>query len=150
MLRAALLFAGAAMAVAIRCTALAADAAPTIRQFDVATIEKLGRAMYEQDQEAWKATDMLRAKLSDDQLKSDKLDGWIVDSFADRDVVRFVHAGPNGPEAYYDVAFSKNGGAPALSAPASGALTADESAQYAARDLALKNSELKFLFKPEA
>jgi len=141
MLRAAPLLAGVTMVLAIHQTALGADAPPPIRQFDISMIEKLGRAIYHQDQEAWKATDMLRAKLSDAQLRSDKLHGWIVDSFPDRDVVRFVHDGPNGPEAYYDVIFPKNGAAAELS-PANGALTSDESAQYSARDLALKNSEL--------
>src|SRR5205823_4782966 len=93
----------------MRAAVLAADFPPPIRQFDLPTIETLGRAMYEQDQEAWKATDILRAKLSDDQLKADKLHGWIADSFPDRDVVRFVRDGANGPEAYYDVIFPKNG-----------------------------------------
>src|SRR5437763_10479935 len=120
-----------------RAAVLAGDFPPPIRQFDLPTIETLGRAMYEQDQEAWKATDMLRAKLGDDQMKADKLHGWIVDSSTDRDVVRFVHDGTKGPEAYYDVAFPKAGGEPALSPPASRVLNAEEVRQYSARTLAL-------------
>ena len=97
--------------------------------------------MYEQDQEAWKATDILRAKHSDDELEAGKLHGWIVDTFPDHDVVRFVHDGASGPEAYYDVTFPRVGGEPVLSMPASPVLSADELAQYSARTLALANVE---------
>ena len=133
----------AAVCAAFATPAIAADTAPPpIRQFDIPTIEKLGRQMYEQDQEAWKATDILRAKHSDDELKAGKLHGWIVDTFPDHDVVRFVHDGASGPEAYYDVTFPRVGGAPTLASPESSTLSGEDVAQYAARTLALQHSEL--------
>lgn len=131
-----------AAALVTAASAFAADT-PPIRQFDIPTIETLGAAMYAQDQEAWKATDVLNAKVAKEQLKADKLHGWIVESFTDRDVVRFIRDdGTDGPEAYYDVVFLKTGGEPTLTAPDSRVLNADEAAQYSARVLALKNSEL--------
>jgi hypothetical protein len=101
----------AGMLATFATPAWADDTLPPIRRFDIPTIEKLGRQMYEQDQEAWKATDILRAKHSDDELKAGNLHGWIVDPFLDRDVVRFIHDGANGPEAFYDVTFAKRRGA---------------------------------------
>lgn len=130
---------------AVLCTsaAMADDAPlPPIRQFDLATIEKLGRAMYDQDQEAWRATDLLEARYKRDDLRARGLAGWIVDSFPDRDVVRFVRAADAGPEPFYDVTFPKNG-QPVLSEPAEHAFSPEERAQYDARTLALKSVELK-------
>jgi hypothetical protein len=105
------------------------------------TIEKLGQAMYAQDREAWKATDLLRAERTDDQLKAENVHGWIVDTYSDHDVVRFIHHGPNGPEAGYDVTFFV-GKEPVLSQPRDAKLSSAELAKYAARTLALKESEL--------
>ncbi|MBV8800324.1 MAG: hypothetical protein JO208_11035, partial [Alphaproteobacteria bacterium] len=144
MRRNAFLVAGIAVAwialiLGMRGGALAAETPQPIRKFDLTTIQTLGRAMYEQDREAWRATDLLRAKVSDDQLKADKLHGWIVDTFADYHVVRFVHDTAGGPEAYYDVMFGKNGAQPTLAAPPNRVLTASEAAQYRARSLALAN-----------
>src|ERR1051326_5553310 len=130
----------AGMLATFATPAWADDTLPPIRRFDIPTIEKLGRQMYEQDQEAWKATDILRAKHSDDELKAGNLHGWIVDPFLDRDVVRFIHDGANGPEAFYDVTFAK-GAEPVLSEPQNRVLNSEELAQYSARTWALKNVE---------
>jgi hypothetical protein len=130
------LFAAALAGIA----AHADDAPPPIRQFDVATIEKLGRAMYEQDQEAWKGTDILTAKFNLDDLKAAGLRGWIVDTFPDRDVVRFVRQTGTGVELFHDVTFPKDG-SPALSEPSSRTLSAEEQAQYDARSLAIKSTK---------
>ncbi|HEY8696342.1 MAG TPA: hypothetical protein VIM02_01900 [Rhizomicrobium sp.] len=119
-------------------TVTADDGPPPIRAFDVATIQSLGAAMYVQDQEAWKATDLLRAGRSDDDLKAAKMHGWIVEPAPQGDVVRFIRDGESRPEAYYDVTFRKDA-APVLSEPRNRALTADELAQYNARLLALKS-----------
>jgi hypothetical protein len=133
-------------AVAVICLSTSAaqgeDAPPPIRQFDVATIEKLGRSMYELDQDAWKATDILVAAHPQDELVAQKMRGWIVVSRPEGDVVRFVHDGANGPELFYDVTFPKEG-TPALSVPADRTLAGDERAMYEARTLALHNSDLK-------
>jgi hypothetical protein len=119
-------------------SAVAEDAPPPIRAFDLATIQSLGTAMYVQDQEARKATELLRAAHSDDDLKAAKMHGWIVEPAPQADVVRFVRDSESGPGAYYDVTFRKDA-APVLSEPRNHALTADELAQYNARLLALKN-----------
>jgi hypothetical protein len=118
--------------------AVAEDLPPPIRAFDLATIQSLGAAMYAQDQEAWKATDLLRAKHSDDELKAAQMHGWVVEPAPGGETVRFVRDGDGGPEAYYDVTFTKDA-APVLSEPQVRALTTAELAQYNARQLALKN-----------
>jgi hypothetical protein len=114
------------------------DTPPPIRQFDIPNVERLGREMYEQDQEAWKATDILFAKYSRADLQAEKQQLWVVDKFPDRDVVRFVDNRDTGPVPAYDVTFfpGKN---PILSAPGETALTPDELAQYNARMLAEKH-----------
>lgn len=129
---------GILAALVLGCGAASAEEAPPppIRQFDIETIRKLGRAIYEQDQDAWHATDLLKSRYSDADLVSRGLRGWIVDSFPDRDVVRFVRDGANGPEALYDVTY-RTGAPPALSEPQDRALSAEERAKYDARTLAL-------------
>src|SRR5665213_386945 len=82
--------------------ALAQDA-PEIRQFDVATIEKLGHDMYSQDQAVWHATDALLAMHPPAELAQQKVRGWIVDETKTGLRVRYVRDGANGPEAAYDI-----------------------------------------------
>lgn len=96
--------------------------------------------MYDQDREAWIATDLLRSRHSDEELKADQLKGWIVDSLPDRDLVRFIQNTPNGPKLYYDVSFV-NGSNPTLSRPEKTELNAEELAKYRARTLALNSVE---------
>jgi len=119
-------------------SAHSADPSSSIRQFDIPTVEKLGQQIYLQDREAWRATDILFAAHSRESLVAQKAHGWIVDSFPDRDVVRFIRDGANGPEAAYDVTFPKNENG-SLSEPENRALTADELGQYNARTTALKD-----------
>lgn len=126
----ALLLAGAATAD---------DAPPPIRSFDIPTLEKLAHDMYAQDQEAWKATDVLLAAHSESELHAGKIHGWIVETVSGNDVVRFIHDGDAGPEFAYDATFT-GPGAPALSTPSNRALSGEERAQYDARVLALKNA----------
>ncbi|MEI9929601.1 MAG: hypothetical protein WDM89_03285 [Rhizomicrobium sp.] len=109
-----------------------------IRQFDIPTIERLGREMYEQDQEAWKATDILFAKHSRAELRAEKQQLWVVDKLPDRDIVRFVDNRDTGPVPAYDVTFVA-GKDPVLSSSVEATLTLDELAQYDARLLAGKN-----------
>ena len=122
------------------CQARADDAPPAIRQFDIETTQRLGRAIYEQDQLAWKATDVLTAGHSIEELKAAKVHGWIVVTRPDRTLVRFVNDGASGPEVFCDVAFT-----PAISSscatPPSPSLAADELAQYNARLTAIANVE---------
>jgi hypothetical protein len=114
------------------------DNRPVIRQFDIPTVEKLGRAMYEQDQFAWKATDIAIAHLGEDGLKAQKTLGWLVETTATGTVVRFVHDTIEGPKFYFDVHFSPEGAAQ-TSIPTEASLDEQEMAQWRARTLALAN-----------
>jgi hypothetical protein len=114
------------------------DALPVIRQFDIPTIEKLGREMYEQDQFAWKATDIALAHFTEEGLRSQKTHGWIVETTPAGSMVRFVHDTPDGSTFFYDVTFPASG-APSASIPDNTTLNADEKAQYDARILAIAN-----------
>jgi hypothetical protein len=78
------------------------------------------------------------AQHSRESLQAEKQHGWIVDGYPDRDVVRFIRDGANGPEVSYDVTLLK-GQDGALSEPQDRTLNADELAQYNARTLAVKN-----------
>ncbi|HEY2068443.1 MAG TPA: hypothetical protein VGG48_02715 [Rhizomicrobium sp.] len=133
-------FRAALVCVALFTSAAWGDDAPKIRDFDIPTVENLGQAIYQQDQEAWKATDVLNAQYSLDQLKAEKLHGWVVDTAPGRDVVRFVRDGASGPEVLCDVTFTPDI-AQSCVVPPSLALAPPELAQYAARTLALKNIE---------
>jgi hypothetical protein len=120
-------------------TGFAKDAPPPpIREFDIPTIERLGREMHEQDQLAWRATDILFTKHSKEELLVQKQHGWIVDSFPDHQVVRFIRETDLGPMLAYDVNFTA-GQALTYSEPQSAPLSGDELAQYNARMTALKN-----------
>ena len=107
-----------------------------IREFDQATIEKLGVAIYEQDIRAATATDMLFAKVTNPVAAG--LRGWIVEGDAKSMLVRFIRQTDNGFEAYYDVLF-KGKNKPVLQVPKDRKLTSVQLAQYKARTLALKN-----------
>ena len=120
----------------------AEEANKPIREFDIATIEALGQHMYRQDQEAWKATDILLAKHNPARLQAAGARGRIVDEGADRDVVRFIQATTTGIEAAYDVTFAP-GVPPVLSEPVNRTLSAAELAQYNARLLAGKNFDFR-------
>lgn len=117
---------------------LAEDDTPSIRVFDIKTIQALGQHMYRQDQEALKATDILLAKHTPKELTDAKSKGWIVDETSQGDVVRFLREGTNGLEAAYDVTFSRDA-KPALNEPEKRILTAEEIAQANARSLAVEN-----------
>jgi len=118
--------------------ALADDAPPAIRQFDVPTIEKLGREMYDQDQLAWKATDIALAHFTEEGLKAQKTHGWIVETTQAGGVVRFVHDTPDGPAFFYDVTFPGTG-TPTAPIPDNTTPNTEERAQYDARTLAVAN-----------
>lgn len=115
---------------------------PAIRDFDLATIEKLGRDIYEQDQWAWKATDIVFAKRSEDERRADGMSGWITDRVDGKPRVRFVKQGAGGPEVLYDVVF-EDGREGAYSVPADRTLKADEIAQLDARSLAIQGAARK-------
>jgi hypothetical protein len=117
--------------------AIADDAPPAIREFDVPTVERLGQEMYDQDQLAWKATDIAVAHFTADGMKAQKAQGWIVVPSDDGgNIVRFIRETDGGPQSYYDVKFAKDGSWTA-SVPDAAPLSATEAAQFGARQLAL-------------
>lgn len=112
---------------------------PKIRDFDIPTIERLGREIYTQDQLAWKATDIALAQRGGLRvMQRDGAKGWITVSVEGRDVVRMIRPTRGGPEALYDVTFAQ-GAEPVFSTPENRTLNSEEVAQYSARMLALDN-----------
>jgi len=112
-----------------------------VRELGLDTIVSLGQQMYAQDQLAWKATDVALAEKGEAWLRAEKGHGWIVDAYPDRDVVRFVRDGDQGPQLFYDVTFSRGGGGPVSSLPEQLSLSSLELAQYRARILALATAK---------
>jgi hypothetical protein len=114
-----------------------------IRAFDIATTERLGREIYEQDQLVWKASDVLVAKRTRTQRENDVLQpGWITGTIDGKPRVRFIGAGgAAGIEALYDIVFDGDVGT--MSTPSDKTLSAEELAQYDARMLALKGANNK-------
>ena len=135
----------AAAAVAIGLTAVGAHGqtapaqqlGPSIRAFAIPTLEQLGRDLYQQDREAWIATDLVRAKID---LEAGGYAGWIVAPRGDDDVVKFVRQGATGLEAGYEVAFGP-GLEPKAYPSDDPKLSADELARYAAVETALKSTD---------
>lgn len=111
--------------------ALAQDAPPEIRQFDIATIEKLGHEIYLQDQAAWHGTDALLALHPPAELQQQKVRGWIVEETPDGQRVRFIRDGADGLEAAYDI--DDAGRKPRVSEPRDRSLSEAEQAQFRAR-----------------
>ncbi|GAA0569024.1 hypothetical protein [Rhizomicrobium electricum] len=133
-------FYAAALAALVALGTLAsAEEPPPIRQFDQQTLVLLGRYIYRDDQFAWKASDILMAKLPVDEAKKERLNGlWITHLSKGPSVVRFLRDGDSGPEAAYDVTFDGDGPG-VLSVPQVRTLSEPELAQYRARKLALSN-----------
>lgn len=107
-----------------------------IREFDVATLSRLGREIYLHDQLAWKATDVVLAQIGMERLRKDGSRGWIVEASNPKaQVVRFIRAGQAGMEVLCDVTFV-DGGSPELSVPAERALSARQRVQVDALEIA--------------
>lgn len=94
--------------------ALAAEPSPdskeppqrsSIREFDPETAARLGRAIYEEDQLAWRATDVLQATVSRKELETEQPAGWVVDTTGETPIVRFLRQAADGIEASRDVVF---------------------------------------------
>ena len=94
-----------------------------IRDFDVEVLARLGREIYQHDQLAWKATDIVMAQIGRSRLEKDGARGWIVDTSAkDADLVRFLRKRGNELEVLCDVSFPR-AGAPELTVPTDRKLT---------------------------
>jgi hypothetical protein len=109
-----------------------------IRAFSVPKLEELGRELFKQDSEAATATDLLFAQKLD--LDKEGLSGWIVQSRAEGDRVRFVRQSQGTTEAAFDITFDASG-KPAFAAAKDKTLSAEDLAQYAARQLVLRHIE---------
>jgi hypothetical protein len=123
----------AALAASLVIAAPAAAADPPIREFPLATVVQLGRAIYAQDSAAWVATDALQAEVKD--LQAARLVGWIVLPNGDGQKVRFLRDAGAGLEAGYDIDVT-----PDLKTrvyqPSDRTLTAAERAMFVARQTA--------------
>ena len=123
--------------------ALAQGAGPEIRQFDIATLEKLGHEIFEQDQAAWHATDALLAQHQSAQLMAERVQGWIVEGGSNGTLVRFIRVGNGDLEAAYDIRYPAGADfardKPAVSTPDDRHLTDTERAQYSAGRLAAQS-----------
>ncbi len=112
---------------------------PAIRSFDIKTIESLGRKIYEQDAYAARATDILFERIGgSERLRKEGIVGWVVSEQGAKVVVRFIKAEKDSFIPVYDVTFSTMQQGDLASARGKH-LSTTESAQFKARELALKN-----------
>jgi len=97
--------------------------------------ETLGRQIYVLDGAVALASDLLRRQGVD--LRASGVGGWVTEPVADGILVRFVRRGSAGPEALYDVTVAATGAPPTLARRDGAPLTPDQTAQFAAEQLAL-------------
>jgi hypothetical protein len=112
---------------------------PPIRDFDIKTIEMLGRQIFEQDTYAARATDILLGFLGDpDELSKQQIGGWIVVARDRHTFVRFAKNDGDSPRPAYDIMFEspKHG---VLMVSKEEAFTESELAQFKAIRLVIEN-----------
>lgn len=115
----------------------AKDERPSIREFSLETLSKLGQEIYRHDQLAWKATDLLFAKIKPEQLEKDGSVGWVVEtSNPDVGLVRFLRKKGESLEAGYDVSFPKSG-PPTVTVPSNRELSSAQLAKAKATRAAI-------------
>ncbi|MGK9230517.1 hypothetical protein KXS07_04110 [Inquilinus limosus] len=124
--------AGPATASEIAGSGLVPQTSPEIRR-----IEGLGRTIYILDNAAARATDLALAEGADPQ--ADGIRGWVTDTSGPGVLVRFLRQRGDRFEAAYDVTVDEDGRAVAMTRPRTPTLTPDQSAQFAARQLALSS-----------
>lgn len=123
-------------------SAAAAEEEPggSIRAFDLATLESLGRQIYEQDQIAAKGTDALFATgISPRDLMRDNVKGWLVVRRENGYLVRFVHDVDGALSVAHDVRFDSPQSRGTVLPPEPGPLPDEQAAQYRARSLAVQS-----------
>jgi hypothetical protein len=74
-----------------------------IREFSVATLERLGNELYHRDQIAARASDLVLQ--TQPIARSLKMRGWVTDLSKDGDVVYWIAETPSGPSLAYSVTF---------------------------------------------
>ena len=115
--------------------------AQPVGEFSLETVERLGRAIYERDMAAWRATDVLRhenkaGRVADSEMS--KILGWIVVGTPEEPVVKFIAEGPQGPYSVFAAAsFRDKRRAIASEPPPKRVLTEAELTQFRARQLAI-------------
>lgn len=110
---------------------------PAIRDFDIPTIEALGREIYRQDTAAWVGTDALRERIHGD-FAGAHLIGWIVVPHGADERVRFLRDLGSGPEAGFDIDVDAARHA-VVSEPSDRRLTPEELASFTARQTAARD-----------
>lgn len=114
-----------------------------IRDFDLATIERLGRAIYDQDVAAWRASDVLLSenragRIADSEMA--KIRGWIVVGTPEEPLVKFIAEGEQGLYAASAYAFYRDEQrARTAEPPPKGPLTETELSHFRARQLAIRH-----------
>ncbi len=112
---------------------------PVIREFDIKTIEMLGKQIFEQDIYAARATDILLDRVGGpDQLTKQKIAGWIVLKQQKTVVVRFAKKDGNDLRPVYDITFdsAKHG---VLTSANDNIFPENQAAQFKARQLAIRS-----------
>lgn len=112
------------------------EAPPPIREFDVATIARLGRELHRADQLAWVATDVLEARVGFEAYSKAGACGWVIETAGVEPVVRFLRKTGGTIESAYDIRFPERA-APVLEVPKDRTITARQLARYVARDTAI-------------
>lgn len=112
---------------------------PTIRHFDLKTIEALGQSIYERDSYAAKATDILFSEVGEpEKLTKEGIEGWIVTKDKQKVIVKFVAQIEEALLPIYDVTFTSSHEGK-LTRIQGKKLLPEELAQFKAKQLALKN-----------
>lgn len=86
---------------------MSSAAASEIREFDVPTLERLGRELSRRDAIAARATDLVLKEYP--VARSLKMRGWITELKKDGDAVHFIAEAPSGPTLAYTVSFRQSG-----------------------------------------
>jgi hypothetical protein len=119
-------------------TARNVNAPRPIREFDLETIEKLGRDIHRRNAYAARATDILYQALGGDaELLEQGIRGWIVREQNDGALVRFVKRTSEGYRPAFDITFDAAGRGSIKEA--TGALSPPEAAQFKARQQAMQS-----------
>ena len=118
----------------------APDEAPAIREFDLATLESLGRQIYEQDFVAARGTDALFASgFTPQEGEREGIRGWIVVRDGAGWLVRFVKEVDGKLAPARDIAFDTPRSKGIVTTPAATTLPDDQVARYRASSLANDN-----------
>ena len=120
-----------ALATLVIALATASAAASDIREFDVPTLERLGRELSRRDAIAARATDLV---LQEHPLaRSLKMRGWITELKKGADAVHFIVETPSGPALAYTVSFRRSA-EPEVQDMRGESLPADVAVRYKARE----------------